>query len=300
VRPFFEQAAVSARDGQRPLAERLAAVRLLGYAPFVMAAPALQALFTPDTSGEVHAAAVRALSLHDNPRVAEMLLAGWFSYSPSARREVLEALLARPSRVAQLLDAIEQKNVLPGQIELARLDQLRKHPDAKLRQRAQKLLAGQASPDRKKVLDDYRSALDLKSDAVRGKAVFKKNCVVCHRLDNEGVEVGPDLVAVLRNKSPQQLLSDILDPSREVDPRYINYLVSTRAGRSFTGMVAVETAASITLRRAEKAEDTILRSQVEEVVATAKSVMPEGLEMQLSKQDVADLIAYLQAAGVPR
>jgi hypothetical protein len=171
VRPFFEQAAVSARDGKRPLAERLAAVRLLGYAPFVMAAPALQALFTPDTSGEVHAAAVRALSLHDNPRVAEMLLAGWFSYSPSARREVLEALLARPSRVAQLLDAIEQKNVLPGQIELARLDQLRKHPDAKLRQRAQKLLAGQASPDRKKVLDDYRSALDLKSDAVRGKAV---------------------------------------------------------------------------------------------------------------------------------
>jgi putative heme-binding domain-containing protein len=62
-------------------------------------------------------------------------------------------------------------------------------------------------------------------------------------------------------------------------------------------MIAAETASSVTLRRAERAEDTVLRSQIDEVQATAKSVMPEGLEMQLSKQDTADVIAYLLAVG---
>jgi putative heme-binding domain-containing protein len=64
-------------------------------------------------------------------------------------------------------------------------------------------------------------------------------------------------------------------------------------------MIAAETASSITLRRAEKAEDTLLRSRIEEITATTKSVMPEGLEAQLSRQDLADLIAYLQLAGMP-
>src|SRR5207253_7292738 len=131
-----------------------------------------------------------------------------------------------------------------------------------------KLLAGQVASDRKKVVDSYRSALELKGETSRGKAVFKKTCITCHRLENEGTEVGPDLLSALRNKAPETLLIDILDPSREVDPRYVNYVINTKLGRTFTGMIAVETPASITLRRAEKAEDTILRSQIDTVQAT--------------------------------
>jgi putative heme-binding domain-containing protein len=96
------------------------------------------------------------------------------------------------------------------------------------------------------------------------------------------------------------LLIDIFDPSREVDPRYINYVITNNAGRVFTGMIASETASSVTLRRAEKAEDVLLRSQIEEIQATAKSLMPENLETQLGKQDVADLIAYLQSVAAPK
>src|SRR5207248_920526 len=143
-------------------------------------------------------------------------------------------------------------------------------------------------------------ALDLKADAARGKLVFKKNCATCHRLENEGFEVGPDLLSALRNKSSDQLLIDILDPSREVDPRYLNYQVTTKKGLSVTGMIAADTASSITLRRGEKAEDTILRSQIDEIQATGKSVMPDGLEMMLSKQDLADVIEYLKAVSVPK
>jgi putative membrane-bound dehydrogenase-like protein len=295
--PFFRKAARTARDAKASTTARSAAARLLAFGPYSEAGAALQECLTAQSPGEVQLAAVRALSAHDGAKVADVLLSGWGGYSPAVRREVLEALFARSSRLSALLDAVEAKKVLAGQIEPVRLERLRRHPDAKLRRRAQKLLAGQMSADRRKVVDDYRAALDLKADAARGKAAFKKTCATCHRLENEGVEVGPDLLSALRNKSPEQLLSDILDPSREVDPRYINYLVTTKAGRTFSGMIAAETASSLTLRRAEKAEDTILRSQIDEVQATPKSLMPEGLETQLTKQDVADVIAYLQAVG---
>jgi len=143
-------------------------------------------------------------------------------------------------------------------------------------------------------------ALELRGEVTRGKTIFKKTFATCHRLENEGTEVGPDLLSALRNKTPETLLVDIFDPNREVDPRYINYVVSNKAGRVFSGMIAAETASSVTLRRAEKAEDTILRSQIEEIQATAKSLMPENLETQLNKQEVADLIAYLQSVAVPK
>jgi putative membrane-bound dehydrogenase-like protein len=300
ARHFFTEASAIARDGQRPSADRTSAIRLLGYGPFSIAAETLSELLGPRNPTAIQLAAIRSLSLFDNPRVADILLLSWNSYSPGARREVLEALFARPERLARLLDAVERKQVLAGQIEPFHLDRLRKHTNLKLRSRAQTLLAGEATPDRRKIVEDYQSALELKGDAARGKAVFKKTCATCHRLENEGVEVGPDLLSALRNKSRDVLLIDILDPSREVDPRYINYLVTNKAGQVFTGMIAAETASSITLRRAEKAEDTLLRSQIDDVQATAKSVMPDGLEMQLSKQDVADLIAYLQTVATPK
>jgi putative heme-binding domain-containing protein len=71
--------------------------------------------------------------------------------------------------------------------------------------------------------------------------------------------------------------------------------VTTADGRVYGGLIAAETASSLTLRRAEKAEDTILRSQIEKVQATTHSLMPDGLEAQLGRQDLADLIGYLQA-----
>jgi putative heme-binding domain-containing protein len=300
VRPIFEQAVSISRDAKRLTAERVAAIRLLGRGPFASAASAAPELLAPQTPPEVQLATVRALSSHPSPEVADLLLASWGGYSPTVRREVVESLFARADRLPRLLTALEEKKVLGNQLEPLRVEKLRKHPDAKLRERALRVLTGQAAPERQKVVGAYRAALDLKADAARGKDVFKKNCAVCHRLENEGFEVGPDLLSALRNKSPEQLLNDILDPSREVDPRYLNYQITTKKGQTFSGLIAADTASSVTLRRGEKAEDTVLRDQIEEIQATGKSIMPEGLEMQLSKQELADLIAYLQSVARPR
>jgi putative membrane-bound dehydrogenase-like protein len=299
ARPFFQRAAETARDGKRPVAERLAAVRLLGSGPFAAGEAVWPELLAPDAPGDLQLDAVRALARHDNPRVAEVLLAGWAGYSPAVRREAVEALFARPERVRALLKAVADKRVAPSQLEPARLEQLRRHPNSAIRAQARTLLTAAVAPARQKVVDDYRPALELKNDAAHGKAVFGKVCATCHRLDNVGTQVGPDLLSALRNKTPEDLLVAILDPSREVDPRYLNYQVTAKSGRVFSGLIAAETPSSLTLRRAEGAEDTLLRDQIESVQATTQSLMPDGLEQQLSRQDLADLIAYLRAAGEP-
>jgi putative membrane-bound dehydrogenase-like protein len=300
VLSLFTRAAVVAQDDRADPAERLSAARLLGYAPFPTAAPALQSLLGPRQPGELQLAAVRALSLQDDPSVGRLLLDPWPSYTPAVRREVLEGVFARKDRLPALFKSLKDKKVALGQLEPFRVQQLRAHPDPDLRAQAATLLAGLAATDRQKVVEAYQPALDLKADAYRGRAVFKKTCATCHRLEGVGIEVGPDLLSALRNKSRQQLLVDIFDPSREVDPRYINYLVTTKPGRAYSGLMASETATSLTLRRAEKAEDTILRAEIEEIQATSKSLMPENLEQQLSKQDAADVIAYLQSVAVPK
>ena len=293
LREFFAWAARTAPAAMAAPAERLTAVRLLGHAPFAVARPALARLLSPRQPAEVQLAAIRALALHSQPEVAQTLLRAWSGYSPVVRRECVEALFARADRLRALLTALEKKTVLAGQLEPARVLQLRRHRDPAVRARAQKVLAGVAAPDRQKVVDAYRAALDLKPDRARGKALFKKTCATCHRLENEGYEVGPDLLAALKNKTREQLLLDILDPSREVDPRYQNYIVTTTKGQTLTGLIATETASSITLRRGEKAEDVLLRSRIEDITATGKSVMPENLETQLKQQDLADVIEYL-------
>jgi putative heme-binding domain-containing protein len=151
--------------------------------------------------------------------------------------------------------------------------------------------------DRAKVVAAYKPALELKGNAAAGKAVFAKHCSACHRLEGVGHDVGANLVATLGNKSPEDLLVAVFDPNREVDSRFLAYQVTTADERVLTGVVVAETPTSITLRRAEGAEDVILRADLAGLRATAVSLMPVGFEKELKPQDVADLFAYLRVAG---
>jgi putative heme-binding domain-containing protein len=100
-------------------------------------------------------------------------------------------------------------------------------------------------------------------------------------------------MAALKSKTPSSRLIDLLDPSREVDSRYLNYVIADKKGKLYTGIIATETASTIILRRAERAEEALLREDVENIQSTNKSLMPEGLEKQMKEQEIADLIAYL-------
>jgi putative heme-binding domain-containing protein len=290
---LLAQAAGIAADQKRDLSERLAAVRLLAHAPWPDASPTLTRLFGDDAAQEVRLAAVRALAAHPKAEVSGLLMKSWRSQTPAVRREVTEAMLRQPERILFLLKEVEAGRVKPGDLDALRSRQLVNHGRKDIRELARKLLVDNLPADRKKVLEQYQAALKLKGDPQRGKSVFQKNCATCHRVAGVGVDVGPD-IADTRTKTLAGLLVDILNPNQAIDSNYINYTIVTKSGKSLTGIIAVETASSITLRRAENQTEEVLRQDIEEIQSSGVSLMPEGLEKTITLQEMADLLGFLK------
>jgi putative heme-binding domain-containing protein len=139
--------------------------------------------------------------------------------------------------------------------------------------------------------------LTLQGDAKRGAQVFARTCATCHQFSGVGHQVGPELASVGDN-SPEGLLIAVLDPNRAVEARYINYVAQTKNGQTITGILSSETGNSITLLGPDAKQQVILRTDLDELVSSNKSLMPEGLEKDLKPQDLADLIAHIRA-GLP-
>ena len=173
------------------------------------------------------------------------------------------------------------------------IDQLLNHPDVEIKTRAEQLLGDAIPADRQKVVTDYQVVLTMEADAAHGRAVFKKNCATCHQIDEVGINVAPD-ISDSRSKTSQQYLTDIIDPNRAIDANYVSYLLVTENGQSFSGILATNTATSITLKQAEGKMLTLRRNEIAELTSNGTSFMPEGLEKEIPHQDMADLIAFIK------
>jgi putative heme-binding domain-containing protein len=112
-------------------------------------------------------------------------------------------------------------------------------------------------------------------------------------MQDRGQVIGPDLSG-LGSRPKEAILVDLLDPSRVVSADYVSYSLVTRAGDTLVGVLAAETATSVTLRRAGQPDETILRSQIQDWRAEGKSLMPDGLEQGMSVEDMADLLEFLK------
>jgi putative heme-binding domain-containing protein len=134
--------------------------------------------------------------------------------------------------------------------------------------------------------------LQRPGDPSRGEVVFKRECAACHKVRNEGFEVGPDL-ASSPSRDIDALLTNILDPNRFVDPANIQYVVIDQSGRTISGKIIGETATSVTLTSGKGVRETILRKDIDQFVSTDKSLMPEGLENTVSKDEMTNLLAFL-------
>jgi putative membrane-bound dehydrogenase-like protein len=294
VNKSFKDASRIAGDSEQSLMIRMNAVGLLAFASFDSAKDTLAPLLSPQTPQLLQRAAVSALAQHDPEQAGTLLLQGWKTYSPSVRRDVTDAMLSSVIRIQLLLRAIKTQTIQRRDLDRDKIQVLLNHPNAKIKATSTKLFADAAKTDRADVVNAYQRVLDLQGDAQRGRQVFTKKCAICHRVGDIGFQVAPELASV-QNKSPADLLLAILDPNREAQPNYNTYTVITNDGRIFNGIIANEGANSITIRRAEAKDDVVLRSNIDELIASGKSLMPEGLEKDLSQQDLADVISFIKS-----
>ena len=273
---------------------KVAALELLALKPFGEIQSLLEISLNPRQSPELQLATVSVAAGYTNAEVAPLLLSAYPQMTPSVRTEVVEVLLARPERIHALLDAVEQGTVPANEITPIRRGLLTGNRDPEIKARAEKLFAADAPSPRNEVIARYQTTLKLEGDIQRGETIFRKTCTSCHKLGDEGHDVGFNL-ATVKHRTPAELLIHILDPNREVSPNFLNYVVLTDDGRTAVGIIAAENASSITLRRGEGKEETILRQNIEEITSSGQSLMPEGLEKDISPQEMADLIVFLLA-----
>ncbi len=162
------------------------------------------------------------------------------------------------------------------------------------RQKIEALLHQPGSSSREAILEAYRGALVESGVVARGQVLFEKHCSSCHRLGDQGGQLGPDLGA-LGNKTPASLLAAVLDPSRDIDARYRNVLIETTDGLTVGGLLLEENASTLRLQVDSKRQITVLRRDVDSLATPSISFMPEGLEKDLSVEDLRDLISYLMS-----
>ena len=145
---------------------------------------------------------------------------------------------------------------------------------------------------------DQLAPLLNRGDPQQGSKVFfseKVGCSVCHSVGDQGKRVGPDLTTIGQNRSEQDLLESIVFPSASIVRQYETYTVLTDAGKSYSGLIARETGDVLYLQQQTGDQVAISRDEIDEIAPSTVSIMPNGMEKNLSKQQLADLIAYLKS-----
>jgi len=291
---LLREAAQSTADANAAPQTRILGLRVLRWGGWETAGPVALGLLRESKSDELTDAAIRVLARFAQPEVASTLLAksAWPRYTPARKETILTALLSSGQHSEGILSAIESGGIPASAFPTLRRAALLKHKDPDIRTRASKLFET-TSADKQQALEQAKTALALTPSGAHGRDVFRTLCTTCHRLNQEGHAVGPDLFDI-RNQTKENILFHIVAPDAEVAPAFSPYLAETRDGRTLLGILASETPVSVTLRMALAQEETILRSNLNSLTAQPGSLMPAGLEAAVSKQDLADLLAYLK------
>jgi putative heme-binding domain-containing protein len=256
-------------------------------------------LVSPRMPPELAIGILNSLSASEVADVGSSIAARLPSLTPSVRSAGVSLLLSRSDWTRSLVDALAEGTLEWSDLALDQRQRLAEHRDRRLRDRARKLLAEGGvlpNPDRRKVLDKLLPLARQSGDAARGKAVFEKHCAKCHVHGAVGSRVGPDLTGMAVHPK-EEMLENILDPSRNVEGNFRTHTLATRDGRVLTGLLVAESKTALELADTEGKKHVVLREDVEELSPSPKSIMPEGFEKQATPAELVDLLEFLAARG---
>jgi putative membrane-bound dehydrogenase-like protein len=185
-------------------------------------------------------------------------------------------------------------------LQLAVLEPLLAKFGDSLQPKAEELVAAIRADTAEQIhqINDIMSVVE-DGDVRRGQAVFnstKAACSTCHAIGYLGGDVGPDLTRIGKIRSDRDLLEAIVFPSASFVRSYEPVAVATDDGKVYNGLVRNESPDEIVLATGPNEEVRLRRDAVEEIHPSTVSVMPAGLDQQLTHEELADLVAFLRAS----
>jgi len=301
AREIATELAKRVADNELGVEDRIsAAQQAVGISPNDSAlVSALIEQITPQCPPELARGIIEGLSNSRAKDTGVKIVERFAMLTPVARQAAIRLLMARADLIRDMLSAIEGGKIQLADLGLEQKQALLAHPSEEVRKAADMLMksgGGLPNPDRQRVLDQYLPITQKKGDSVAGKAVFTKHCAACHQIAGEGQAIGPDLTGMAVHPKAE-LLTHILDPSRSVEGNFRTYTVQTSDGLVLTGMLAGESRTSIELIDSQGKRQTLLREDIEQLVGSTKSLMPEGFESQMTEADMTSLLEYLTSKG---
>ena len=139
-------------------------------------------------------------------------------------------------------------------------------------------------------------------DAHRGLVVFagaRAACLSCHRIGSQGGTVGPELTAIGKQRSAEELVESTLWPGRRVEPQYLAHLVVDRSGSTHQGYILGEDAKRLLLRDVSKGESSEMSIALQDIVERRQvgTLMPENLAGAMFDAELSDLLRFLMTLG---
>ena len=250
-------------------------------------------LLGPQQTPAIQQAALTAARRLKADDTATVLLGKWSELLPDVRTSVCSLLLERRNWGDKLVAALEEGAVKVNDLDAANVERLRNYGDGNMRSRTARVLGQPPNADRAKVVKEMLAKLPSSGDAKRGDKNFVDHCAVCHRGTPEKPIVGAPLENIT-NWNREQWVVAILDPSRTIEPKYHQYVLITKDGRTLSGLIEDRSTHDLTLVAPDGKRHEIELTEIERLKDQGVSLMPEGLETKLDAQSMADLLAYLQ------
>jgi putative membrane-bound dehydrogenase-like protein len=303
---FNEPGAVDAliaimMDGKANAGDRQTALRALVEKKVPGIATKLRSLLDESAMrGQV----LRALATYDDAGTPDAIVRRYKTLTESERDDAVNTLASRPQYAMALLDAVVKGDIAKRDISTTVARQLLAFGNQGITEKLEKTW-GQlraTSGEKASLLAKYKAELTpaaiQAADPARGRLVFNRTCLQCHKLYESGGDIGPDLTGSGR-ANLDYILENVLDPSSAVDRDYQVTTIATNDGRLLSGILKEQSDATVTI---QTVNDRVVldKKEIEEMKGSPASMMPEGLLEKLSTEEIRDLIAYLATkAQVP-
>lgn len=278
--------------------ERVALIEICGQLRRPEMLKVLQRLITTDQNEQVIAAALIAVQSYTEAELAAIVLDSWARFSGTALMAAESMLVSRKQWAATLIDRVRAGEISAAEISLAAISRIRMHGGS-IEQQAAAIWgasAGLSADQAAAETDRIAAFLAAGSGNPRtGKRLFTQHCGRCHRLFDEGGQVGPDLTPFAR-QNQERMLSSIINPALEIREGYETFVLITGDGRILNGFLVQSDDQVVILRGVDGQNQIVRREDVDELNAIPQSVMPAGLLQNLDAQQVRDLFAYLRSA----
>ncbi|NND04961.1 MAG: c-type cytochrome [Saprospiraceae bacterium] len=291
------------RDGESPLAERLSYIKILGQLAIpTTVSGLLDVMRDANAPPTILKTTLSALNSFEQDSIARQILDDYPNHlraDEGVRLAALYTLVSRESWATQLLERIQyQKEIHKEDFTHQIVSQLKLIEEETFAEAVNTLWPGTrlATDDEKEeqIIQIKNAVTSYEGSPAQGKVLYGAICGTCHKLFDEGSEIGPALTGYDR-QNVNYLALHIVDPNIDIREGYVNYEVQTKDGRVFTGIIRNRTANEVRLKPVGGEAVTISSDQIQEIRPLPISIMPEKLISGLSDEQVADLFAYIMS-----